>query len=323
MRVAVLLGAWTALGIAQNAVFNANPFVGTFQGDGVTLEMAQGGGSYSGTLALEGRRFLATMKAAGTVASGSYDVNGEAHRFTLTVDADGLRLTSAGGAYRLARKAPAGAAEQAAALAPEGQAAGSIVGGWRNATSSAQFNADGTGVVNGRPGRYEIRGNQLTLTGAQGQATLPFELHGDVLALTVNGAAVTLNRVKEEAGEGEVQVALVGKWCWISVTAANQTANPAANQGARQSSRCMTLNGNGTYALAGETGSRNPNGGTSALPADSGTWTATDTTLTAHSRSGKATTYRLEKRNHAGKVRDPMIVLDGQTYVTFYNKPPW
>jgi hypothetical protein len=108
---------------------------------------------------------------------------------------------------------------------------------------------------------------------------------------------------------------LVNKWCWISVT--------TANQGARQSSRCITLNGNGTYTRVGESDSYNPYGGASSQSADSGTWTATETTLTTHSRGGKTTTFRLEKRNHPKNVRDPMIVLDGQPYVTAYNKPPW
>lgn len=45
--------------------------------------------------------------------------------------------------------------------------------------------------------------------------------------------------------------------------------------------------------------------------------------LTAHSRSGKVASYALEKRNHPKNKRDPMICLDGQCYVTFYNKPAW
>jgi hypothetical protein len=315
LRIALLLCAGTALAMAQHPLAKSDPFAGTFQGDGVTLEMAAKGADYAGTLAFQGRSFPASMKAMGTVASGRFEVNDQGFSFTLTQDGDGFRLSSAGAEYRLARKAPAAPVAQPAVAAQATQAAGGIVGSWRNATGWARFNADGTGMVDGTPGRYEIRGNQLTLIGAQGQATLPFEVRGDVLTLTVNGVAVTLNRVKEEAGEGGIHMELVGKWCWISVT--------TANQGARQSSRCITLNGNGTYAYAGETDSYNPNGGATSQSADSGTWTATETTLTAHSRSGKAITYRLEKRNHPKNVRDPMIVLDGQAFVTAYNKPPW
>ena len=194
------------------------------------------------------------------------------------------------------------------------QSAAQLVGRWSNANSSAQFNADGTGNVNGTPGRFEIRGNRLTLIGAQTQATVRFEVHGDVLALTVNGKPVTMNRVKDEAGEGAVRVELVGRWCLTSLAAPAQK-DPSSKQ-------CLTLNGNGTYAFAA--GSEVSAKGAARAPAgDSGTWTATDATLTTHSVSGKATTYQMAKRNHPGKVRDPMIVLDGQAYVSFFNKAPW
>ena len=56
---------------------------------------------------------------------------------------------------------------------------------------------------------------------------------------------------------------------------------------------------------------------------DSGSWTATESTLTTRSVGGRVTVYRLEKRNHPKNVRDPMIVLNGETFVTYFNKPPW
>ena len=210
--------------------------------------------------------------------------------------------------------APAGAVNPApAAPAP---AAGSIVGLWRNGQGSAQFNADGTGSMDGQQGRYTIRGDQLTLIGAQGQLTLGFAINGDQLTLKApNGNVIALQRVKEETGPGSIHMELVGKWCWISQV--------NAQQGARQSSRCMTLNGNGSYQYAGQTDSYNPYGGSTSQSGDQGTWTATETTLTARSVSGKITVYRLEKRNHPKNVNDPMIVLNGEAFVTSYNKPPW
>ena len=294
--------------MAQNPLAEPDPFAGTFRGDGARLEMSSSGGTYSGTLLIHGESYLVSMKVTGTVASGSYDVNGQAHRFTLTREAEGFMLTIGAATYRLTRRV-------STALAPEAaQSAADPVGRWHSSTSSAQFNTDGTAVVNGTPGRYEIRGNRLTLIGEQTENTARFEVHGDVLALNVNGKPVTLNRVKEEVGEGSVRVELVGKWCWISLSEANQ---------ARKFSRCLTLTGAGTYAFADETDSHNPKGAANSLAADSGIWTATETSLTTHSLSGKATTYRLERRNHPGKVRDPMIVLDGQAYVSFYTKTPW
>ena len=309
MRSAALLGAWIGLAMAQDPLAESDSFAGTFRGDGVRLEMSSSGGAYAGTLSIHGGHYLATMRVSGTAASGSYDVDGQAHRFTLTREAEGLMLTSGVAAYHLTRRVSTAPAPEAAQ-----RTAADLVGKWRNSTSSAQFNPDGTAVVNGAPGRYEIRGNRLTLIGAQAENTARFEVHGDVLALNVNGKPVTLDRVKEEVGEGSVRVELVGKWCWISLTEANQ---------ARRLSYCLTLTGAGTYALAGEIDSHNVKGGANSLAPDSGTWTATETSLTTHSLGGKATTYRLARRNHPGKVRDPMIVLDGQAYVSFYSKTPW
>ena len=307
---------------AQNPLAKSDSFAGTFQGDQVTLELKGSGGQYTGTLTVQGTRIPATVRANGANATGTFSVNGQTYSFTMTPLANGFLLASEGAEYRLERKVAAPPPPSPITSAPPSPIAptaaksnDSIVGYWRNATGYARFNADGTGMVDGSPGRYEIRGNQLFLIGAQGQVTLPFEVRGDVLTLSVNGEAVTLNRVREEAGAGGIRPELVGKWCWISVT--------QANQGARQSSQCFTLNQNGTYAYAGETDSYNPFGGATSQSGDSGTWTATETTLTANSRSGRTTVYTLEKRNHPKNTRDPMIVLNGQPYVTFYNKPAW
>jgi hypothetical protein len=152
--------------------------------------------------------------------------------------------------------------------------------------------------------------------GAQGQLTLAFAVRGDQLTLKGAGGSIVLDRSKPETGAGSVHMELVGKWCWVSQVYAN-------NGGARQSNRCITLNGNGSYQYAGMTDSYNPYGGATSQSNDFGSWTATETTLTTRSSTGRATTYRLEKRNHPKNVRDPMIVLNGEPFVTFFNKPPW
>ena len=304
--------ALAALACAQNPLPRPDPFTGTFQGDRVTLEMTGAKGQYSGLLTVSGNKLPVTARSEAGYAIGAFEMNGRTYPFTLTPVGGGLKLATQGAEYTLARKAetPARPAEPAGNQPPSG----SIVGSWRNATGSARFNADGTGVVDGQAGRYEIRGNQLTLIGAQGQVTLGFEVRGDSLTLTVNGAAVVLNRVREESGAGSIHTELVGKWCWVSIV--------NAQQGARQSSQCITLQPNGAYTYVGGSDNYNSYGGLTTQSADSGTWTATETTLTAHSRSGKTTVYTLEKRNHP-KNKDPMIVLNGQTFVTYYNKPPW
>jgi hypothetical protein len=290
---------------------------GAFAGDGVKLEIQAAGGDFTGSIAFQGRTFPLRFRAVDTVGSGSVEINGQSIGFTVIREGSGVRLAVMGETYRLSRTqsaatpaAPRGNPVPAAAPAPSG-----IVGYWRNATGWARFNADGTGVIDGTPGRYQIRGDQLLLSGAEGQVTAGFSVSGDVLTLTVGAATVTLDRVREEAGQGSVRPELVGKWCWINVT--------TANQGALQSSRCIVLSANGAYTYAGQSDTYNPNGSAASQSSDSGTWTATETTLTAHSRTGKTTTYRLEKRNHPKNTRDPMIVLDGQPFVTATARPAW
>jgi hypothetical protein len=177
-------------------------------------------------------------------------------------------------------------------------------------------NADGTGVVDGNPCRYVIKDDQLTMIGAQGQITVRFTIAGDTLTLTGTGGSIAMTRVKQESGPGSIHAELVGKWCWMSQVYAN-------NGGGRQSNRCITLDGNGAYLYEGMTDSYNPNGGGTSQSSDAGTWTATETTFTARSRSGKTTVYQLEKRNHPKNKSDPMIVLNGEPFVTTTNRPPW
>jgi hypothetical protein len=253
---------------------------------------------------------------------GRYDIRGD--QLTLTgaqgqmtvsfaVNGDQLTLNANGNVVTLQRVKDETSPQPAA---PAG-GSGSIVGLWRNSRGTAQFNADGTGSMDGQPGRYVIRGDQVTLIGAQAQMTLKFQVNGDQLTLTgPNGIPVAMQRVKEEAGPGSIHMELLGKWCWTTQVYAN-------NGGARQSNRCITLNGNGSYEYFGLVDSYNPYGGASSESHDQGTWTATETSLTTRSVSGRVTVYRLEKRNHPKNVRDPMIVLNGETFVTAYAKAPW
>lgn len=107
---------------------------------------------------------------------------------------------------------------------------------------------------------------------------------------------------------------LVGKWCYL--------ANVQANDGGRQSNTCFQLNADGSYQYHSETSSSGQFGATASESDDEGRWQASGDTLTAQSTSGKITNYRFEKRNHP-KTNDPMLVFDGQAFVTYFQKPPW
>ena len=55
---------------------------------------------------------------------------------------------------------------------------------------------------------------------------------------------------------------------------------------------------------------------------DAGRWTASKESITAISDSGQTNRYRMELRNHP-KNNDPMICLEGDCYVSYYQKSPW
>ena len=116
------------------------------------------------------------------------------------------------------------------------------------------------------------------------------------------------------AGAGSIAPELVGKWCYM--------ANVYANDGGRQSNTCFVLNGDGTYAYHSETSSSGQYGSTASQADDQGHWVASGNTLTATSVSGKVSSYTFEKQNHP-KTHDPMLVVNGQAFVTYFQKPPW
>ena len=212
-----------------------------------------------------------------------------------------------------------------------------------------EFAPGGSGKLNGAPMKWSTLGGALFVQQAGQVTNYGFKVQGDKLLVYPSGQLqpMTLskgseaydtamkNQPKQAAataagaqGKGAGSVSsggngqeLVGKWCDMHTM--------MSTQGAGGSSRmaCMELKADGTYAYNAES-SRSVNtntfyGGTNSQSADSGRWSYDGARLTAHSRSGKVSSYALEKRNHPKNKRDLMICLDGTCYVTYYNKPAW
>lgn len=196
-----------------------------------------------------------------------------------------------------------------------------LVGRWQSSEATVQIKDDGTLMLNGETFRYAVKGNNITLANNEGAAQFPFQLAGDTLRVLVDGRTVIYKRVtggsrREDfnAASGANSADLFGKWCYM--------ANVNANNGGRMSNRCFTLYANGTYEYYSETSSSGEYGGTASQESDSGTWTATATTITRNSRTLGTQTYSLEKRNHP-RNGDPMLVIDGDAYVTSTARSPW
>jgi hypothetical protein len=202
---------------------------------------------------------------------------------------------------------------------------GSWAGTLEGVPISLTIDGRGGGRVDGRPIRYEVRGSILAIEDQGAVAIYQFELQGDRLKIAgglLPGVLVMTRgeaRVRPGAGSSGIERALVGKWCKASSFSANAG-------GGSQSSACFELRGDGTYVYGAERSASAYGGGawggTSSSSGDAGRWTATDGSITAQSSSGQTTTYRLERRNHP-KNRDPMLCLDGECYVTYYQRAPW
>ena len=98
MRAAYLLLAITTVLAGQNQVSETDPFVGSFRGDGATLDLRETGGVYSGSLGIRGAFYPVRLKIASSVGTGTYEVNGQARSFSLTREGEGLLLDSGGAA---------------------------------------------------------------------------------------------------------------------------------------------------------------------------------------------------------------------------------
>lgn len=200
-----------------------------------------------------------------------------------------------------------------------------LVGRWISETNVAELREDGTLTLNGETLRYSVEGNVIKLFTDAGQMRLPFRLNGDTLSVSVDGEEMVYRRdgkgggggmsgARGAASRGANAAELAGKWCYMS--------NVSANDGGRMSSRCITLNADGTYEYYAETSSSGSVASSASQEYDAGSWTATATTITSHSSKNGTNTYPLEKRNHP-KTGDPMLVIDGDAFVTYHQRQPW
>lgn len=209
---------------------------------------------------------------------------------------------------------------------------GGIVGTWTGNGETIEFKNNGQCLYMGQTMAYQLSGNTIVLQTAQGQVPLAYSLNGNQLTISGGGLSYTYSRgggsgnagggvtsSPPGTGKGRVAPELVGKWCWTNVT--------STNSGGTTSERCITLNADGTYQYAAERSSSvNTSayyGGTNSQSGDQGTWSYDGVRIYYNSQMGQGSgSYVLEKRNHP-KNNDPMIVLDGEPYVTYYQKPRW
>ncbi|MDQ4120387.1 MAG: hypothetical protein M3209_02965 [Acidobacteriota bacterium] len=202
-----------------------------------------------------------------------------------------------------------------------------LVGRWQSDEATVEIRSNGTIVINGETYSYEINGSTITISDNEGSMDIPFQLNGDQLVVRFEGRRIVYRRIaaaksKETSADSKTKVRaggvlpdLVGKWCYLSSVNLNSSNS-------RMTNRCFTLNEDGTYEYYSETSTSGSVASSASTETDVGRWSATETTITARSNKYGEITYSLEKRNHP-KNGDPMLIVDGDAFVTAYKKEPW
>ncbi|MCA0431303.1 MAG: hypothetical protein LCH32_12460 [Bacteroidetes bacterium] len=204
-----------------------------------------------------------------------------------------------------------------------------LIGTWEGSGETIQLNAKTINYY-GKLYSYSCTSNVITIQTDQGEAQFEYIVDGKYLTLKSNGETAiyvkTSNKNQQtetpqgniKNNSGSVDQSLVGKWCYVNVN--------STNSGGSSTSECITLYANGTYEYYSESSmSVNTNeyaGGTNNQSSDSGTWRVAGNTIIANSKTQGTKTYSLQKVNHP-KNGDPMIVIDGRAYATYYQKKPW
>ena len=250
---------------------------------------------------------------------------GQTTAYTYTLQENSLTL-SGGDLDNAVTFTRAGAVDQntTAQSQPATQDSG-LVGVWSGNGESIEFKSNGQCLYLGNTFQYEVAQGNIILKTGQGSATFAYTISGNQLKMMANGNTVMYQRgggnttpSQPTTAGGQVPQELVGKLCWTNVN--------STNTGGSSSSECIVLNANGTYQYASErsmdTNTSSFYAGTSSQSNDQGTWWVQGDRIYYNSQTRGQGSYQLQKLNHP-KTGDPMIVLNGETYVTFYQKPRW
>jgi hypothetical protein len=185
--------------------------------------------------------------------------------------------------------------------------------------------SDGTGVVDGDVVTWALKPGLLIVSFEGEKETYNYVFAEAGLRVSGGNLEIPLNFKRTKTGNvpaspnanttttssgKKLDQSLVGKWCYLNVTSG------------RSSEQCIIVNADGTYEYYAERSTSGSSGSTASQSGDSGTWWVEGNRVHYNSQNKGEDYYILVKQNHP-KTGDPMIVLDGTAYVTFFKKSPW
>ncbi|MCC6584020.1 MAG: hypothetical protein IT271_09975 [Chitinophagales bacterium] len=204
-----------------------------------------------------------------------------------------------------------------------------IYGTWNNEeVGTLIFNSNGSGTFAGGSFTYTSTASKIFAYSEDGNFTYSYKVVNGQLIISggIFPAPVTFTKSKNTSSgtsgntkSGSIDKSIVGTWCWTKTSGTYTNASSG-------STRCIVINADGTYqytyegSISGSGGGYY--GGSASQSADHGTWKLNGNTISVVSASEGALTYSFQKKNHP-KTGDPMIVIDGDAYVTYYQKNPW
>jgi hypothetical protein len=277
-----------------------------------------GNGEFDGqTIQFKVQPKILAITAEGITTSYNYQLNGNS--LTLSGgDLEGNVTFSRNGAEPNVPAPPA--PREPEKIRSENHASNDLIGSWSGNGEVIEFKPDGKCAYLGNVFPYQVSQGYVTLTSGQGNVMFAYRVEGKQLTLTANGRNVIYTKSEGNAAapantKGTVPMELVGEWCYMNMATNSQT------------SRCLTLNADGTYVYSTQS-SRSVNtpdvyGGTASQGEHRGTWFVQGDRIYYNSPTQGQGSYRLEKRNHPKNVNDPMLVIEGEPYVTTTLRAPW
>ena len=84
-----------------------DPFIGTFEGEGLSVTVTGGSGQYQGQLVLDGQSFPFVASSGGELMEGTFQSGGQSYPFVATLQGEILYVESGGGLYATVRSGDA------------------------------------------------------------------------------------------------------------------------------------------------------------------------------------------------------------------------